>query len=287
MQSEAMDRSRLSRIRKSQLEEVRHLGHSQGKVLHHIMRHCDKVLREEMRSQERKAKHDHVQTLRHETLRQQSARSARLSNKNSPKSPAPVAKHTLHFHRAPHREERKARAMTANLPLAFLRYRREDDLSQSSEVSRALGAYEAVVRDRPNLRYHLPFTNSFAERGDRRHKQEEKHEEEEEEEDDDDGIKLSQEMMDSILDSKRVTIGGSEEREAKAVETEWSTEEILRQLSSSLTLQVTASTSHEEPGLHFLQQSYSPRMVTDYLSLCEHLQKIDSPKKSPYHGTSR
>jgi hypothetical protein len=60
----------------------------------------------------------------------------------------------------------RKRQLAQNLPLFYLSQSCQQNEASllDSEQSRALSEYEHIASDHPNIRFHLPYTNSFAEK---------------------------------------------------------------------------------------------------------------------------
>eukprot|EP01031_Cornospumella_fuschlensis_P033840 gene33840-40943_t len=178
-------KTRRWRAEKESIASLRLRGREQSKVLGGIAHRTEQMIKAELLQQETQFRRNKVQQQRADSLIQK-----RLDSAPSPyrliKTPISVPTfdvnfdtETSHGHfnstyrpflsstttgRAS-RLQSRARALSPNLPLPYTRRRQDlvEDSGVLSEESRALREYENLAHDSPRVKFHLPFTDSFAE----------------------------------------------------------------------------------------------------------------------------
>lgn len=166
------------REQKQSMIAVRSLGLEQGRALSHLVKHTEQMFTREVKDTTMRVLQSNVREQRSLRLGKE-----RLKSMQSPlrKTPLHLSKVRLRVDEKPttaprrastshseRRSDHQARIgdLTQNLPLIFLSQPEGPNLleaSITSEPSRALERYSSHAKERPNLRYHLPYTESFIE----------------------------------------------------------------------------------------------------------------------------
>ncbi|RYG59203.1 hypothetical protein EON64_20475, partial [archaeon] len=178
-------KTRRWRLEKEIIAAVRTQGKTQSKVLSNIVQRTDQMIKAELCHQEEQSRRIKVQQQRSESLIQKKVDTA-PSPYRLIKTPISVPTFDVNFDTATShghfdssyrpftssattgrasRLQSRARALSPNLPLPYLSRRQDlvEDSDVLSEQSRALREYESLAHGSPRVKFHLPFTDSFAE----------------------------------------------------------------------------------------------------------------------------
>lgn len=172
-------------MEKETLAALRSHGKEQSKVLCSIVQRTDQMIKAELYNQESQSRRRKVQQQRADSLIQKKVETA-PSPYRLVKTPIAVPTFDVNFDAdTSHghfentyrpftssvttgrvsRLQSRARALSPNLPLPYVSRRQDlaEDSDVLSEQSRALREYENLAHGSPRVKFHLPFTDSFAE----------------------------------------------------------------------------------------------------------------------------
>lgn len=287
-------RTKAWRQEKMHLASIRTQGVTQNKVLAHLIKHTDHMLQLEMKDIEQQNRADTVRKRRTQSLLhkkssgtgvqalkspaklpeceirwQADAAAAAAADAPLPPTPLSSSRHASPHSRpstgrSHHSRHDRVRHLCPNLPLAFISQPQlTDDRSFSSEQSRALGLYQKHALKTPHLRFHLLYTDSFAENRPPRAQTTE----------DNADIAIGfPEHLDMMASEDRLQLSSWD-----AVDHDAYTEELAQRLSTSMTLRIpTSKKATASPS----RSSYDSKATVDHLMFCSDVVEASATPRS-------